>query len=131
MGSTVCRLKCEGRGMTSLLNLLEVCGVLSFNLSAAAPHALYVHFPRRYGVTVVPAAAYETRLPATTAVELRTRMEQRMALEGAEIALIVALYADNVTAFLSRNAKHFEGKLPVPAMTPSAWLRRRPAGKKR
>jgi hypothetical protein len=131
MGSTVCRLKCEGRGMTSLLNLLEVCGVLSFNLSPAALHALYVHFPRRYGVTVVPAAAYETRLPGATAGELLARMEQRMALKDAEIALSVARYADNLTAFLSWNAKHFEGKLPIPAMTPSAWLRRRPAGKKR
>lgn len=125
------RLRREGSGMTSLLNLLEVCGVLSFNLSATALHALYVHFPRRYGVTVVPASAYETRLPRATAGDLLARMEQRMALKDAEIALSVAQYADNLTAFVSWNAKHFEAKLPVPAITPIDWLRRRPARKRR
>lgn len=38
------RLSRDGTGMTSLLNLLEVCGILSVNLSATAVHALYVHF---------------------------------------------------------------------------------------
>lgn len=124
-------LQREGTGITGLVNLLEVCGVLSFNLSVEALHALYFHFPRRYGVAVVPAAGYEARLPGATAGELLTRMEKRMALKDAEIALVVEQQAASVTAFLSWNAKHFGGKLPVPALTPSAWLRRRSAAKKR
>ena len=77
-------------------------------------------------MTVVPAAAYETRLVAATAGELLERMEKRMALKDAEIALVVEQRAPSVTAFLSWNAKHFAGKLPVPALTPAEWLRRRP-----
>jgi hypothetical protein len=119
------RLAREGTGMTSLLNLLEVCGILSFNLSAEALHALYVHFPRRYRVTLVPGGGYEARLPAPSAREVLERMEQRMALKDAEIRLAVEQHADSLTAFLSWNARHFAGKLPVPALTPGEWLKRR------
>jgi hypothetical protein len=34
-------------------------------------------------------------------------------------------------AFLSWNAKHFAGKLPVPALTPREWLRRAGGGRRR
>lgn len=116
------RLEREKSGVTSLLNLLEVCGILSFNLSASALHALYAHFERRYGVAVVPAGDQSAALPSFTAAELLRRMERRMALKDAKIALVVEQHAATVTTFLSWNAKHFNGKLPVPALTPRQWL---------
>ncbi len=119
------RLGAGGTGMTSVLNLLEVCGILSFNLSASSLRELYVHFARRYRVTVVPGGGFDTRLPAPTARELLARMERRMALKDAEIALVVEQNAASLDAFLSWNARHFAGKLPVSALTPSEWLRRR------
>ena len=117
------RLAREGQGMTSVLNVLEVCGILSFNLSAASLHALYVHFARRYRMTLVPGGGYDARLPAPTARDLLAIMESRMALKDAEIALIVAQHAASLNAFVTWNAKHFAGKLSVPVLTPSAWLR--------
>jgi hypothetical protein len=119
------RLRGQGTGMTGLLNLLEVCGILSFNLSAPALEALYVHFPRRYGVTVVPGSGQADRLPAPTADEILARMAKRMALKDAEIALVVDQHATTVSTFVSWNAKHFEGKLAMPALTPRQWLARR------
>ena len=118
------RLGREGSGVTSLLNVLEIAGILSFNLSPPALHALYVHFAWRYRITIVPASGYETRLPSPTAHEVLTRMEKRMALKDAEIALVVEQHAAGLNAFLSWNAKHFVGKLAVPALTPREWLGR-------
>ena len=123
------RLARQGTGLTSVLNVLEVCGILSFNLSPAALHGLFVHFARRYRVAVVPAADYETRVPGPSARDLLLRMEKRMALKDAEIAIAVEQQA-GLTAFLSWNAKHFDGKLPIPAWTPREWLKRRPAPKR-
>jgi hypothetical protein len=117
------RLRDEGTGMTGLINLLEVCGILSFNLSADALHALYAHFARRYAITVVPDSGHDTPFTTATAGELLSRMEQRMALKDAEIALTVDKHA-SVSTFLSWNAKHFAGKLSVDALTPREWLRR-------
>jgi len=118
------RLARDGSGVTSVVNVLEICGILSFNLSTTALHALYVHFARRYRMTVVPGGDYETRLPAPTAQELLARMEKRMALKDAEIALIVGQHAAALSAFVGWNAKHFVGKLGVPSLTPREWLRR-------
>jgi len=118
------RLARDANGLTSVINVLEICGILSFNLSTAALHALYVHFARRYRISVVPGGDYETRLPAPTVRDLITRMEKRMALKDAEIALIVEQHAAALSAFVSWNAKHFVGKLGIPALTPRAWLRR-------
>jgi len=119
------RLARDGRGMTSVLNVLEICGILSFNLSVVALHALYVHFAQRYRVTVVPGGGYDTRLPAPRVRDILTKMEKRMALKDAEIALAAEQQAASLSAFVSWNAKHFAGKLSVPALTPREWLRRR------
>ena len=119
------RLAREGSGMTSVLNVLEVCGVLSFNLSASSLRGLYTHFARRYRMAVVPGVDDETRLPAPTAHDVLTKMERRMALKDAEIAIVVEQHAAALTAFISWNAKHFVGTLPVPALSPRQWLSRR------
>lgn len=43
---------------TTIYNLLEVCGILSFNLTHAALLALYAEFSRRYALSVLfPAVA--------------------------------------------------------------------------
>jgi hypothetical protein len=118
------RVSREASGMTSVLNVLELCGILSFNLSAQALHSLYVHFARRYKVVVVPGGGYNVRLPAPQAHEILANMEKRMALKDSEIALVVDENAASLTAFVSWNAKHFAGTLAVPALTPREWLRR-------
>ena len=121
---TLDRLARDGTGMTSVVNVLEVCGILSFNLSVTGLHGLYVHFARRYRMTVVPGAGYDTQLPAPTARAILANMEKRMALKDAEIALAAEQHAASLSAFVSWNARHFAGKLSVPALTPREWLGR-------
>ncbi len=79
----------------------------------------------------MPGGGYDTRLPAPSAREVLARMERRMAFKDAEIALAVEKHAAGLDAFLSWNAKHFAGKLSVPAMTPGEWLRQCPRRRKR
>jgi hypothetical protein len=117
--------------MTSVLNVLEVCGILSFNLSPPSLTELYVHFARRYRLTVVPGGGFNTRLPDPTAREVLARMEGGMALKDAEVALIVDQNAAGLDAFISWNARHFVGRMTVPALTPHEWLRRRKSRPKR
>jgi predicted nucleic acid-binding protein len=60
------RLRETGRGVTTIFNLLEICGVLSFNLKLPSQQAyrpirqqlweLFHYFPRRYGMRVLPRA---------------------------------------------------------------------------
>jgi predicted nucleic acid-binding protein len=50
------RLRETGRGVTTIFNLLEICGVLSFNLNRQQLWELFHYFPRRYGMRVLPRA---------------------------------------------------------------------------
>jgi hypothetical protein len=122
---TLDRLAEHGLGMTSVLNLLEVCGILSFNLPPSSLTELYVHFARRYRLTVVRGGGFDPRLPAPAAGEVLAKMAGGMALKDAEIALVANENAASLDAFLSWNAKHFADKLLVPALTPQEWLKRR------
>ena len=44
----------SGAAATTVFNLLEVTGVLSFNLSDQQVVDFYAHFPRRYNLRVLP-----------------------------------------------------------------------------
>ena len=45
----------SGAGVTSLINLLEIIGILSFNLNERQLSEFYTYFPRRYNVDVMTA----------------------------------------------------------------------------
>jgi hypothetical protein len=96
-----------------------------------ALHALYVHFERRYGIRTVRGGGGDARLPAPTARDVLAKMEQRMALKDAEIALVVDQHAATLSAFLSWNARRFAGRLAVPVLTPREWLTRGAGRRKR
>jgi len=49
---------------TSYYNILEVCGILSFNLNKKQLFDLYYHFPRRYNLKSIRPLKPDTLLPA-------------------------------------------------------------------
>jgi predicted nucleic acid-binding protein len=50
-------LRESGDGVTSVVNVLETCGVLSFNLSPRQLRSLYAYFDRRFAVRIVAGPA--------------------------------------------------------------------------
>ena len=54
----------NGTGFTTIVNLLELCGILSFNLNEKQLYELWFYFQDRYKVTVQPAATIESNFPA-------------------------------------------------------------------
>ncbi len=119
------RIRARQVGITGLVNVLETCGILSFNLAPRSLVELFVHFPRRYGVSIVPGGDWDSRIPSPTSREILEQMRHRMALKDAEIALLVEEQSPAMEAFVTWNAKHFAGKLSVPVFTPRQWLARR------
>ena len=117
------RLKTESvaAGITSG-TLLEVIGVLSFNLSAAHIAPLMNLLPLQYNLVVLPDLQHHPDYAGCTNVELVQQMSTQMALGDAVSALQVAKFVPGATHLVSWNARHFRGKLAVPAMTPDEWL---------
>jgi hypothetical protein len=121
----------RGIGVTGLINVLETCGILSFNLSAQQLVELFVHFAGRYGVLVVPGCGWDTSVPDASVRELLEKMQLRMCLKDAEIALQAQGIQPPVEAFVTWNARHFEGRLPFSVLTPREWSRRRASRRRR
>jgi len=109
------------RGIT-VYALLEVIGVLSFNLSTDQIRQLYFLLPGRYGLQIVPALSDTQEIPTFTLSIILTQIEKKMAVGDALQALSIQHLTPQATCLLSWNARHFHQKLSVPALTPEEWL---------
>ncbi|NCO42683.1 MAG: hypothetical protein GW911_27895 [Armatimonadetes bacterium] len=112
---------------TTLFNVLEVCGVLSFNLNRQQLLALYASFGRQYGLTVL-APALPDRVGRRMIDLLAGRafgvILRRVAFKDA-LPLLTAESHPTATTFVTWNAKHFLGKTRLDVMTPEQWLMKR------
>ncbi len=112
-----------GRGATTIINLLEVTGVLSFNLNGQQLVDFYAHFPRRYNVRVLPSHEEGQRLPALRSAEILRVMQRKAAFGDATIATLVNRLQSTVESFVTWNASHFVGRVAVPVFTPATFAR--------
>jgi predicted nucleic acid-binding protein len=114
-------LRSRGDGVTSVVNVLETCGVLSFNLNKRQLLSLNVHFARRFAVSVVPESGSSSVIPATVS-QLLTYIGRRMSFGDALVAYSVDMWAPEAEAFVSWDARHIRGKIGVTALTPREFL---------
>lgn len=115
----------EGQGLTrgiTLYALLEVIGILSFNLPTDQIQRLYTLLPGRYGLRVVPALGTDQEAPTFALSAILAQVEKKMALGDVLQALYIQHFAPQATCLLSWNARHFHQKLAVSALTPEEWL---------
>ena len=114
-------LRKRGDGVTSILNVLETCGILSFNLNRRQLLALYTYFGNRFEVGVVPDDT-GAGLVTEYAGGLLTYISRRLSFGDALVAYSVNHWASEATAFVSWDARHFRGKIFPPALTPAQFL---------
>lgn len=105
-------------GCTSIFNLLEVCGILSYNLSPTDLFDLYAGFTQEYPVQIL--------FPADSTGNLQydiptifSQVQRKNSLGDAQIAYVVERFTDHLSGFVTWNVKHFEGKLPIPVKCPN------------
>ena len=111
-------------GMT-VQALLEVVGVLSFNVSAARVPRLADLLCVQYGLTLLPDPRHHPGYAGCTFGELVSQMSRQMALGDAVQAVQAVQIAHDVAeidCLLSWNARHFHNKIAVPVLTPPDWL---------
>jgi hypothetical protein len=111
----------SGQGATTIFNLLEVAGVLSFNLNPQQTLELYSHLPARYGIEVVPSQDFRTTLPGLRVGEVFDIISHQTAFGDALIAALVNRLRDHVTSFVTWNERHFHGRMSVPVLTPASF----------
>ena len=118
------RVASDGDGATTVFNVLEVCGILSFNLNDEQVRELFHHFPARYGVRVLPADGTDRPLPGLTCAEVLETIARKASFGDALLIATIERHVPGAAAFVSWDADHFRDKLAVPVLSPEEILRR-------
>jgi hypothetical protein len=119
------RQTAEPLGITTQA-LLEVVGVLSFNVTATFIEQLPNAIQTQYGLTLFPNPSAIPDFAGCSFDEIVYQMKQKMGLGDAIQAVLVRKFAPPGSTLLTWNAKHFRGKLTVPVFTPEEWLQQQP-----
>lgn len=116
------RIAQEGYGATTIYNLLEVCGILAFNLNQSQLKELFHYFPKHYHLEVLPHSTFESPLPALKTGDLFDIVSMKTGLGDALIIGAVEQHIPGAARFVSWNARHFRGRFSIPALTPREFL---------
>ncbi len=114
---------------TTIYNVMEVLGQLSFNLSPEKLEKWESWLVNAYQLTVIWSVDPDEKVVASTfRDEIYERpfakmREHRMAFMDALI-LGLAERTPDAECFVTWNAKHFKGKSSLPVMTPEEYLNR-------
>jgi hypothetical protein len=117
------RLAKEGSGATTLFNLLELAGILSFNLNRQQVLDLLCLFPSQYRVAILPPLDLEENLPRLPLRKLVSCIAGRCAFGDALVIEAVERYAPQSSRFVTWDAVHFTGRTTMPVLTPKQALR--------
>ena len=102
---------------TTIYNVLEICGVLSFNLSTTALLTLYAEFSRRYTLSVLFPPESELNDLAAMIAGIFEHISQKMTYGDAQI-LWVAEQHPEVERIITWNVKDFVSRTHLSVMTP-------------
>ena len=109
-------------GVTTTINLLEVCGILSFNLNERQLTTLWEQFADRFGVDVLPVSDFDAAVPKMGIGELFAYLRQRMSLGDAQFVLTARKYAGFATTLVTWDRNHFLDRFAGRVATPGEVL---------
>lgn len=107
-------------GVTSIFNILEVCGVLSYNLSTDELINLYEEFTERYRIKVLYPGDSVGNVQYDIPFIFK-QIQKKQSLGDAQVSYVVERFASQLSCFVSWNAPHFADKLPIPVKTPAEF----------
>lgn len=111
-----------GEFATTIFKKLEMMGVCSFGMSHSQLQRLWDGFEGHFGVVVLFPAGIQGWQEFVEAV--RSFLYRRMKL-GDALVLMTAESHPEVEAFVTWNAKYFQGKTHLKVLTPDEFLRRK------
>lgn len=114
----------KGCGLTSMINLLEIIGILSFNLNPRQLAEFYTYFPQRYNIKVIPSLSIDSSLPELGTGRLLEIMAKKTSFGDALVIAAAEAYIPNASHFVTWDREHFINKLGMEVIDPVEFLRR-------
>ena len=115
-------------GFTTIVNLLELCGILSFNLNEKQLNELWFYFQDRYQLSVLPAPSLETNFPTISIKELFDLLKTKTSLGDALMVSVAKRYLGFISTMVTWDNLHFENIFPGTVLTPEEFLQSPVAG---
>jgi len=114
-----------GTGFTTIVNLLEICGILSFNLNDRQLRELWLYFEQKYRVTVLPDTGLDATLPSLRIRELFEWIKKKLSFGDAYILAVALKQIPSLSVMITWDKEHFKGKFKGALYTPTEYLQNR------
>jgi len=109
-------------GFTTIINLLELCGILSFNLNEKQLTELWFYFQDRYQVTVLPVPDLETDFPSIGIKQIFDLLKNRTSLGDALMMVVARRHLPFISTMATWDKVHLENIFPGTVLTPEEFL---------
>jgi len=109
-------------GFTTIVNLLELCGILSFNLNEKQLTELWFYFQDKYQVTVLPSPDLEANFPDIGIKGIFDLLKNRASLGDALMLVVAQKHLPFISTMVTWDKIHFENIFPGTVLTSDEFL---------
>ena len=111
-----------GNGFTTIVNLLELCGILSFNLNKDQLLDLWAYFHDRYKISVLPEPDLHSVLPGIEINRLFDILSKKCCSGDALMLAVAEKYLSFVSTMVTWDSEHFQDKFKGKVLTPDEYM---------
>lgn len=112
----------QKNGFTTIVNLLELCGILSFNLNENQLVELWSYFQDRYAVVVLPVPMLKTDFPSIKIKEIFNLLKRRTSLGDALMISVANKHLPFISTMITWDNTHFKNIFNGTVLTPEEFL---------
>jgi hypothetical protein len=112
----------NGIGFTTIVNLLEICGILSFSLNQDRLFDLWTYFQDRYKITVLPEPNLKHDFPGIEINRLFGILCKKTSFGDALMISVAEKYLSFVSTMVTWNDVHFKDRFDGNVLTPNVFL---------
>jgi predicted nucleic-acid-binding protein len=111
-----------GNGFTTIVNLLEICGILSFNLNQDQLFDLWTYFHDKYKITVLPEPGLQSVFPGIKINRLFKILCKKASFGDALMISVAEKSLPFVSTLVTWDNEHFKDKFDGNVLTPDEYL---------
>jgi len=111
-----------GNGFTTIVNLLELCGILSFNLNHDQLLDLWTYFHDRYKISVLPEPDLHSVLPGIEINRLFDILSKKCSFGDALMLSVAEKYLSFVATMVTWDSEHFKDTYGGKVLTPAEYM---------
>ena len=112
----------HNNGFTTVINLLELCGILSFNLNENQLAELWSYFQDRYTVVVLPVPKLAANLPSIQIKDIFDLLTRKTSLGDALMMSVAKKHLPFIAKMITWDNMHFKNIFNGTVLTPEEFL---------